>query len=515
MWLWGAFLPLFVIVTGLRWPLAAFLAVLGYFALFGRIAWRLYRRGMNVSDAALYAAGRVVGKFPQMHGVSSFLWEQKRVVPEDRLDGASSQSALRSARVTYLVNQYPKVTHTFVRTEIAAVERAGVQVDRVAIRHSDSPLVDPVDREEAARTRVLLDGGVLTLIAALARTASCSPRRFARALRTALRIGWRSERGVGLHLAYLAEACLLLRWIGAQRSSHVHATFGSHTATIALLCRVMGGPPYSFTAHGPEEFERADLLSIAEKTRHAAFVAVVSEAGRTHLRQLCPPSTWERIHLVRCGIDARFATHPPTPIPSARRMVFVGRLCAEKAPLLLVEAMAQLNVAGEACELVMVGDGPLRTSVESRIRALHLADRITLVGWASNDDVKRHILASRALVLPSFAEGLPIVLMEALALLRPVICTAVGGVAELVEPGVCGWLIPPGSVEALVQAMGNMLHAPPSELERMGRQGAARVARQHDPAVAGRTLAALFARSAPAGGALPLHRSTSSFVKST
>jgi glycosyltransferase involved in cell wall biosynthesis len=268
-----------------------------------------------------------------------------------------------------------------------------------------------------------------------------------------------------------------------------------HTATIALLCRALGGPPYSFTAHGPEEFERADLLSIAEKSRHAAFVAVVSEAGRTHLRQLCPPNIRERIHLVRCGVDARFATHPPTPIPPARQIVFVGRLCAEKAPLLLVEAMAQLNATGKACDLVMIGDGPLRPSVESRIRALHLADRISLVGWASSDDVKRHILASRALVLPSFAEGLPIVLMEALALQRPVICTTVGGVAELVEPGVCGWLIPPGSVDALVQAMGDMLHAPPSELERMGRQGAARVAQQHDPAVAGRLLAALFART--------------------
>jgi glycosyltransferase involved in cell wall biosynthesis len=125
---------------------------------------------------------------------------------------------------------------------------------------------------------------------------------------------------------------------------------------------------------------------------------------------------------------------------------------------------------------------------------LGLESRVKLVGWASNDDVRRHILASRALVLPSFAEGLPVVLMEALSLHRPVVCTPVGGVAELVEPGVCGWLVPPGSVQALVVAIAEVLNTPPSDLESMGSAGAVRVARQQDPAVAGRRLAALFTR---------------------
>lgn len=402
-------------------------------------------------------------------------------------------------RVAYLINQYPKITHTFVRTEIAALEQLGMEIDRVAIRHADLPLLDAVDRQEGGRTRVVLDGGALGLGAALLRTIASRPRAFTRALRMALHLGWRSERGVLLHLVYLAEACVVLRWVTERRSGHVHATFGSNTATVALLCRALGGPPFSFTAHGPEELERAPLLSIPEKVEHAAFVVAVSEAGRVHLQQWCRPDLWDRIHVVRCGIDARFRDHVLTPVPSARRIVFVGRLCAEKAPLLLIDAVAQLNAVGESCDLTMIGDGPLRAAVESRITALCLRERVTLIGWAGGDDVRRHILAARALVLPSFAEGLPVVLMEALASGRPVICTPVGGVAELVESGVCGWVVPPGSIEALAAAISNVLNAAPADLEQMGRTGAARVARQHDPGVAARSLAALFATSATTG----------------
>jgi len=401
-------------------------------------------------------------------------------------------------RVAYVINQYPKITHTFVRTEIAAVEQAGVQVDRVAIRRPDVPVLDAADRQEVGRTRVVLDVGLIGLLAALLRTAVLRPVALARALRLALRMGRRSERGVAVHLAYLAEACVLLRWVSEPAVDHMHAAFGSNPAAVALLCRVLGGPPYSFTAHGPEEFDDAEHLSLPDKIAQAAFVVAVSESGRAHLQTLCPPSMWDRLHVVRCGVDARFGAAAATPVPSERRVVYVGRLCREKAPELLLDAVARLHAAGEACELVMVGDGPLRAEVESRIRTLQLTGRVTLVGWASQDEVRRHVLAARALVLPSLAEGLPVVLMEALALHRPVVCTSVGGIAELAQTDACGWVVPPGSVQALAAAIGKVLNAEPAELERMGENGAARVAQQHDPATAARALAALFAASAAA-----------------
>jgi colanic acid/amylovoran biosynthesis glycosyltransferase len=224
---------------------------------------------------------------------------------------------------------------------------------------------------------------------------------------------------------------------------------------------------------------------------------VVSEAGRAHLQQCCPPSTWDRMHVVRCTIDARFNAPDVAPVPADRRIVFVGRLCTEKAPLLLLEAVARLNAEGQACELTMIGDGPLRSALAERVRQLGLGARVRLLGWASADAVKRHIVEARALVLPSFAEGLPVVLMEALALRRPVVCTAVGGIAELVVDGDNGWLVPPGNLAALASAIAEVLNSAPADLQRMGDNGAQRVARQHDPQAAGRRLAALFGAAQP------------------
>lgn len=399
-------------------------------------------------------------------------------------------------KVAYVINEYPKVTHTFVRTEIAAVERAGVAVERVAIRRAATPVVDAADRHEASRTHVVLDVGTIGLLSALAIALATRPRRFARAVARAVRIGWGSERSVLLHLAYLIEACVLLRWTQKHRVDHVHATFGHNPAAVALLCHALGGPPFSFTAHGPEEIDRAVALRIVDKINEAAFVVAVSAIGQRQLRQMCTPEAAQRIHVVRCGIDARFSQHRATPIAPARRLVFVGRLCDEKAPLVLIDALAQVNASDEPCDLVMVGDGPLRDAVVARVAALRLGQQVTLVGWGTPDDVKDHILAARALVLPSVAEGLPIVLMEAFALGRPVICTPVGGVTELVENGVSGFVVAPGSVEALAAAMRTVLNTPPAELEKMARHGAARVAQQHDTNDAGRALATLFAATA-------------------
>ncbi len=398
-------------------------------------------------------------------------------------------------RVAYLINEYPKVTHTFVRTEIAAVERAGVIVDRIAMRRSASPLLDDADRLEAQRTRIVLDGGALSIGRVTLHTLLTQPRRFWRALRTALRLGWGSDRGALIHLAYLAEACVVLRWVTENQVDHVHAVFGANPATVALLCRVLGGPPFSFTAHGPEEFDRSQALRIPEKAEQAAFVVAVSHAGRAQLQERCSPAVQNRIHVVRCGIDERFRRVPATPVPTARRLVYVGRLAPEKSPLQLIDTVADLRDAGEPCELTLVGDGPLRTAVQARIAARGLAAEVTLVGWGNPDLVQRQILAARALVLPSTAEGLPIVLMEALALHRPVVCTQVGGVTELVESGVSGWVVPADAPVALADAIRNVLNAPPEELDSMANHGAARVAQQHDALASGRALAQLFAAS--------------------
>lgn len=401
------------------------------------------------------------------------------------------QGALRG-RIAYLVNQYPKGSHTFIRREIFGLEAHGVPVERFSIRPLEGRLVDVRDVEERARTRVLLEAGVLRVVGAALLCLVTRPLALARALALAVQVGWRSDRGLLRHLVYLAEACLLLREL--RGVDHLHAHFGTNPATVAMLCRVLGGPSFSFTVHGPEEFDKPDLLGLDEKIRRAEFVVSVSSFGRSQLYRRCAADLWPKVQVVHCGVDAAFLESPHVPVPATPRLACVGRLCEQKGQLLLIEAAARLAKDGVDFHLVLVGDGELREEIEARIVAHGLTDKVEITGWASGERVREELLAARAMVLPSFAEGLPVVIMEALALGRPVLSTYVAGIPELVLPE-CGWLVPAGSVDALVEGMRAVLRATPAKLDAMGRVGRERVRARHDADRVTRRLGDLFRES--------------------
>jgi glycosyltransferase involved in cell wall biosynthesis len=414
----------------------------------------------------------------------------------DRL--RSSKSALieykespAAGPVAYLVNQYPHASHSFIRREIAALEERGVAVARFSVRPSGVQLVDPGDQAEAGRTKVLLAAGVTGMIGAFIVTAFTRPVRWHAAVHQAMRLGWRSERGVLRHFIYLAEACLLMRELRRCKARHLHAHFGTNPATVALLTRTLGGPPYSFTVHGPEEFDHPEALSIREKIENAAFVVAVSDFGKSQLYRWCGSAHWSKIQVVRCGVDAAFLAAGPQPVPNVARLVCVGRLAEQKGQLLLLEALAE---EGHDFEMVLAGDGPMRPEIEQRIGSLNLSGKVRITGWLSNESVRKQILDSRAMVLPSFAEGLPVVLMEALAVGRPVVTTYVAGIPELVQPRRNGWLVPAGSVDELAVAIRQVLQTPVERLEGMGRLGAERVASRHNARTEAAKLAKLFTR---------------------
>lgn len=393
-------------------------------------------------------------------------------------------------RVAYFVNQYPAVSHTFIRREIEALEAAGLSIERFALYTRESSLVDPRDREELERVTLLLRRSPWVFLGKTILTAARSPVRFARTLAETIRLGYGSKSGVLRHLAYLAEACLLRSELRARNVQHVHAHFGTNGAHVAMLSRLLGGPTYSFTVHGPEEFDDAPIIALREKIRHAAFVVAVSSFGRSQLYRLSDHANWDRIHVVHCGIPRDYGASASA-ISSTRRFVCVGRLCEQKGQLLLVEAVHRLQQEGLDCELVLVGDGPLRGELESLVRRNALQRCVTFAGWCSGEEVRRHLLAARALVLPSFAEGLPVVLMEALAMQRPVVTTFIAGIPELVDAE-CGWIIPAGSVARLANALRDVLDTSPEQLQRMGRTGSERVRRQHDVPTEAARLADLF-----------------------
>jgi glycosyltransferase involved in cell wall biosynthesis len=398
--------------------------------------------------------------------------------------------------VAYLVNRYPAISHTFIRREIAGVEACGLQVLRYSIRPTeDSGSVDAADRVERERTTVLLGGGAWSLAVSMIGAALGRPLRFARALATAWGMGARSGRGARLrHLAYLAEACLLRRLLARESADHLHAHFGTNPAAVALLCRLLGGPPYSFTVHGPEEFDRPENLSLGEKIRRAEFVVGVSHYGRGQLLRWTDAASWPKLIVVRCGVDVGFLGEVPASAEGVR-LVCVGRLCEDKGQLLLVEAAGRLAREGVPFELCLVGDGALRGPIEARIRDLGLEGKVILKGWMDGAGVREEILRSRALVLPSLAEGLPVVLMEALALQRPVLSTYIAGIPELVSPGVNGWLVPSGAADPLVSALREVLGAPRERLESFGRAGRAAVLDRHDAAKEASRLAEHFRAS--------------------
>ena len=387
-----------------------------------------------------------------------------------------------SVTVAYLVNQYPGISHTFIRREIIALEARGVDVLRYSIRPIHSPLVDEADRQELTKTRAVLAMGVTGLIVGLLTAACRTPGRWVKALMLAVRLGWRSQRGVARHVIYWAEACVLVGWMKQAKVDHLHAHFGTNPAMVALLCRVLGGPPYSFTVHGPDEFDHAPTLALGQKIAGASFIAAISEFCRSQLYRWCDYQHWSKIHVVRCALDGQYLDETsPDPIdPASRQFVCVGRISEQKGQLLLVEAAHQLKQAGHTFKLVLVGDGPMRSEVEALIERFGLSKEVTITGWANGQVVREQIRKSRVFVLPSFAEGLPVVIMEALAMGRPVISTYVAGIPELVEPGVNGWLVPPGSVDRVAEAMRQSLETPVERLREMGQAGAERVAQRHN-----------------------------------
>lgn len=384
------------------------------------------------------------------------------------------------ARIAYLVNGYPKVSHSFIRREIHALERQGCTVVRIAVRGWGETLADPADQAERALTRYLLQDGLLSLLAATAKVAIGRPARFWQALRLVPKLGRSADRPLPFHFVYLLQACQLALWLEAEGVRHLHAHFGTNPAEVALLSHVLSDIPYSFTVHGPDEFDRGVYLHLDDKIAHAKFVAAVNAYCRSQLLRRARFEDWDKVKVVHCGLDNTFLEADVAPLAAdSQRFVCVGRLCEQKGQLLLLEAFSQLASRHPGAHLVLAGDGEMRPALEASIARLGLRDRTTITGWISEAQVRDEIRQARALVLPSFAESLPVVIMEAMALRRPVISTYVAGIPELVRNGETGWLVPAGSVESLYGAMEACLAEDAGRLRRMGDLGYERVSSRH------------------------------------
>jgi colanic acid/amylovoran biosynthesis glycosyltransferase len=381
--------------------------------------------------------------------------------------------------IAYLMNSYPMTSTTFIRGEIEALEELGLDIQRHAIRHWAGKLVEPQDVAEQERTHYLLTGNIRGLVIAVMKELLVNPRGLYRSLGPWLELQRNSGGQLVRHIAYLMQAVYFRQRAKSKGIRHLHVHFATNATAVAMLSHLMGGPSYSFTAHGPDEFVDGQRLSFDLKIRHAAFVVAISNYCKGQLLRFSSMDHRHKIHIVRCGLAIEEFEPAQDYTADNQTLICVGRLCPQKGQVLIPKAVAALRSDFPHLKVILVGDGESRAAVEASIAEHDVGDMVELRGWTANREVLKMIRESRALLLPSFAEGLPIVIMEALALSRPVISTNVAGIPELVDDN-CGWIVPAGSEDALIAAMRAALECTPAELAHKGAEGRARVEQHHD-----------------------------------
>lgn len=399
----------------------------------------------------------------------------------------------KSPRYAWLTGEYPKVSHTFIGREIAALRAQGLDILTVTVRRTPPREVMADQQEEQARTFALLEAARRAphrLLAAHARLLARAPRRYLAALKLALTTGSPGLKARTYQLFYFAEAGLLAEHLRANGVTHLHNHFSKSSCSLAMLTSALSGIPFSFTMHGPDIFQEPERWRLDAKIARAAFVACISDFCRSQGMLHSDPAHWPKLHIIHCGIDPNLYARNESRTPGAH-LVLVGRLAAVKGVPVLLEALARVtDIPG--LRLTLVGDGPDRAALEARTRALGLSGRVTFAGYQTSSQVAATLRDADALVLPSFAEGLPVVLMEAMATGLPVIATQIAGIPELVRDGENGRLVPPGNAEALAAAIRDLL-SDPARARAMGAAGQARVRADHDSATEAARLRRLLA----------------------
>ena len=381
------------------------------------------------------------------------------------------------SKIAYFMNSYPMTSTTFIRREIEALERGGLSITRYAVRHWDGQLVDPDDINEQKKTQYLLTQNTIGLLTGFLLELFTNPAGIIRALGPWFTLIRNARGGIVRHFAYLLQAASLRRRSKLDRIDHIHVHFATNATAVAMLSRIMGGPSYSFTVHGPDELADAPLLSFPSKIKHAAFVAAITHFCKSQLIRFSSIQYSSKIEIVHCGLELSHFTK--TTIPQNNTFVCVGRLCPQKGQAQLPAAVAALKDDYPDLKVILVGDGESREEVKSEMIRHNVQRHFDMLGWLGNERVRELLTEGKMLLLPSYAEGLPVVIMEALALGRPVISTYIAGIPELVDEQ-CGWIIPAGSQEALVNALREAMTASSENLSAMAETGRVRIEVAHN-----------------------------------
>ncbi|WP_323781291.1 glycosyltransferase family 4 protein [Thalassovita sp.] len=377
-------------------------------------------------------------------------------------------------RIAYLTGEYPRATDTFIQREVAELRKQGFEVETTSIRRTGvEHLVGPEQREEASNTFYVLSAAAKPMISLRAHMRALRrPAAYFRALRLALKTSPGGAKATLYQLFYFAEAVVLAAYLQDKRVQHLHNHIAKASCTVAMLCHELSGIPYSFTLHGPDIFFEPIRWRLDEKIARARFTACISDFCRSQGMSFADRGHWNRMHIVHCGIDPeRYAGQSER---KGNHLLFVGRLAAVKGLPVLFEAMIGVLEQYPDLHLTVIGDGPERAALEAEANRAGLASQVDFIGYKSQSEVAAMLQQVDALVLPSFAEGVPVVLMEAMAAGLPVVTTQIAGIPELVEQGQSGILVPPGDAPALQRAISQTL-SNPGKADEMGQRGRAKV----------------------------------------
>ena len=389
----------------------------------------------------------------------------------------------------YLVSRYPSVTHTFVSGEVRALREAGVRVETASVRQvPETETLSASDREERRTTRALLPASAPAVLRTHAAALLRSPAAYLGTLAAALRMAHAGGRARLWQLFYFGEAILLWAWMREVDVRHVHVHHANVSADLALLaCRYANrsgaSPPWtwSITIHGPTELFDVEAHKLPRKLGDAAAVVCISDFARSQVAAFVDPATLAKVHTVRCGIDLNAFSPPAQREAGAPEILCVGALSRRKGHVVLLDALPAVLEAVLTARLTLAGDGEEREFLEAHASELGVRESVRFLGAVEHDRMAQLYDAADVFCLPSFAEGVPVVLMEAMAMELPVVATNIMGVPELVEHEVSGLLVPPARPDLLGEALVRLL-ADPEARERMGGAGRRRVAERYDRA---------------------------------
>ncbi len=367
-------------------------------------------------------------------------------------------------RITYLLSQYPAVSHTFFLNEVVAMRSHGFAIETASVNSIRPPAggFPATEMQEAARTYYIKQTPKLTVLSILVRTLVSRPAVMLRGLSAALKLRPWDPRGTAYALFYFVEAVLLGRWMAARGSTHLHVHFGGPVATVGMLTSIAWEIPYSLTIHGPEEFYDVGPSHLEQKMRLATFVTCISHYCRSQLLKISPVATWPKFHICKLGVQTDvFVPAPPLATErSVHHIVCVGRLHPAKGQMILLNSFRELVRRGLPVRLSLVGDGEGRAAIEHFIERNELHQSVTLHGALSHPATRELLSSADLFVLPSFAEGVPVALMEAMSMQIACISTFVAGIPELIDSGDDGILVPPSSISELTEAMDLLLTNP-------------------------------------------------------